>query len=130
MRPRIRTIKPELFRDQKLQRLPREQRLLFIGLFVHADDHGRLEADPALIRSVVFPCDQDVTVKKVASWLSSLDEHGFIRLYQAGSEPFLDLPKWTRHQKVDRPSDSLIPPYDEREESTNGRAGRTVRVPT
>lgn len=117
VRPRIRTIKPELFRDQVLQRLPRDQRLLFIGLFSHADDHGRIEGDPALLRSTIFPCDADISVKRLASWLSSLEDNGFIRCYQAAGQPFVDLPSWTRNQKVDRPSDSPIPAYDDRDQS-------------
>lgn len=121
MRPRIRTIKPELFRDQKLQRRPRDERLLFIGIFTHADDFGRIEGDVALIRSVVFPCDADISVKRVDGWLNNLADDGFIRRYTINGQPFIDLPKWERHQRVDRPTESPIPHYDERDQSTNGR---------
>lgn len=117
MRPRIRTIKPELFKDQKLQRRPRDERLLFIGIFSHADDDGRIEGDVALIRSVVFPCDADVSIPKLDKWLANLTEHGFIRRYEVDGEPYIDLPKWKLHQRIDKPTPSPIPHFDTRDGS-------------
>lgn len=120
MRPRIRSIKPELFKDQKLQRRTRDERLLFIGLFSHADDDGRIEGDVALIRSVVFPCD-DLSLAKVDKWLQNLADQGFIRRYTVAGQPFIDLPKWSSHQRVDKPTASPIPHYDARDEPKNGK---------
>ncbi len=116
MRPRIRSIKPELFKDQKLQRRTRDERLLFIGLFSHADDDGRIEGDVALIRSVVFPCD-DLSVAKIDKWLTNLAADGFIRRYTVNGEPFIDLPKWSSHQRVDKPTASPIAPWEQRDDS-------------
>lgn len=120
MRPRIRSIKPELFKDQKLQRRTRDERLTFIGIFSHADDDGRIEGDVALLRAVIFPCDGDVSNKKFDGWLSNLADHGFIRRYEVAGEPFIDLPKWKQHQRVDKPTPSPLPPFEDADESPNG----------
>lgn len=120
MRPRIRTIKPELFKDQKLQRRTRDERLLFIGLFSHADDDGRIEGDVALIRSVVFPCD-DLSLPKVDRWLQNLADYGFIRRYTAEGQPYIDIPTFPTHQRIDKPTKSPIPHFDARDQTTNGK---------
>jgi len=39
---RIRTIKPEMFEDEKLSKLPPITRFVFVGLISLADDYGRL----------------------------------------------------------------------------------------
>jgi hypothetical protein len=114
--PRIRTIKPELWRDQDLQYLPIPARLLFIGLISNADDEGRLEGNPGLIRSIIFPCDVRVTSKHVDGWLALLDGAGFICRYNANDRPYIALTSWKTHQKIDRATSSHLP-----EPSPNGR---------
>lgn len=108
-KPRIRTIKPELWTDQDLQLLSVEIRLLFIGLFSHADDEGRLEGHPSIIRSRIFPADSNVNNRKVDHWLHSLEQHGFIALYDHDERPFIQVCNWAKHQKVNRPTPSEIP---------------------
>lgn len=108
-RPRIRTIKPELWHDQDLQLLPIPCRLLFIGLISNADDEGRLEGHVGLIRSRVFPADDDVSNRKVEGWLNTLDQHDFIGLYQVEGRPYIEIVNWQKHQKVDKPNPSDLP---------------------
>jgi hypothetical protein len=112
-RPRIRSLKPELWRDQELQMLSAHARLLFIGLISNADDEGRLEGNVALIRSIVFPCDVDVTTRKVDAWLTTLTNSGFIVRYEVASRPFVAICNWKKHQRVDKPSPSEIPSHSE-----------------
>ena len=47
---RIRTIKPGFFTDRKVRSLKFHERLLFQGLWLMADDEGRLEEDHAVIK--------------------------------------------------------------------------------
>lgn len=90
------------------------ERLLFIGLFSHADDEGRIEGDPALLRSTIFPRDE-ISLKRMSDHLDGLDSHGFIRRYTAAGEPYIEVTNWARHQKVDRASASSIPAYTDRD---------------
>lgn len=108
-RPRIRSLKPEIWRDQELQLLPVHARLLFIGLISNADDEGRLEGHPGLIRSTIFPADDDVTTKKVIQWLHILDERRFISLYESGDRPYIEISNWLKHQKIYKSTPSALP---------------------
>lgn len=116
MRYRIRSLKPEIFRDEKVQRLPIQARLLYIGLITHADDEGRLDGEPTAIRSLVFPHD-DLPTKTILRWLEAVTDKGLIYRYEADGFKWIELRGWSKHQKVDRPTPSRIPSYD----SMNGR---------
>lgn len=54
---RIRTLKPSVWRDKAFCSVSRDARLLFIGLISNADDEGRFEADPELLRAAIYPRD-------------------------------------------------------------------------
>lgn len=56
-RPRIRTLKPELWQNEKVGDLSHGARLLFVGLITMADDEGRFRARPSVILGHVFPYD-------------------------------------------------------------------------
>lgn len=103
---RIRTIKPEFWEDEKLGKVSRDARLLFVGLISLADDDGRLRANPTLIRAQVFPYD---TKTDVSAWLEELSRARRIILYQADGESYAEIPKFNKHQKIDRPSPSKLP---------------------
>lgn len=49
-RPRIRSIKPEMWQDEDFGLLDPEAQLLFIGLISHADDHGRFKGSAMRVR--------------------------------------------------------------------------------
>lgn len=105
---RIRSIKPEFWESESVGRLSRDARLLFIGLWSSADDHGRFRAHPRLLASGLFPYDDDAKAS-VPTWLGELQREGCVELYQAGEDRFGHIPKWETHQKIDRPSPSRFP---------------------
>jgi len=51
---RIRSLKPDFFKDEDLAVLPFEARLLFEGLWCYADKEGRLEDRPKYLKGVEF----------------------------------------------------------------------------
>jgi hypothetical protein len=107
-RPRIRTLKPEVWADEKIGRLTREARLLFVGLVTMADDAGRFRALPSLIVGHVFPYDDDA-FEHLAGWIDELATAGLLHLYAVEGVRYGALPNWTRHQKVNRPTASILP---------------------
>jgi len=114
---RIRSIKPEFWESESLGRVSREARLLFIGLFSCCDDVGRARASSRLLASRLFPYDDDA-FKRLPSWIAELEKQGCIRIYVVDGESYLDLPKWANHQKIDKPSASKLPSFDDvREDS-------------
>jgi hypothetical protein len=107
-RPRIRTLKPEMWADESIGGLTRDARLLLIGLITMADDEGRLRAMPAAILGHVFPYDPDAT-RKLAGWLGEIVGAGLIVSYQQGGLPYIAFRHWRRHQKINRANASTLP---------------------
>jgi hypothetical protein len=116
---RIRSIKPEFWESESLGRVSREARLLFIGLFSCCDDHGRARASSRLLASRLYPYDDDA-LKKLPAWIEELEKERCIRLYKVNGESYLDIPKWLNHQKIDKPSASKLPPFDDSREDSRG----------
>ncbi len=104
---RYRTIKPQFFDDIKVRRLSRDARLLYVGLWVFADDLGVVIGDTVWLKSKVFPYDQ-IQIQQFERWLNELVINGFICLLTYNGERFIYLPTFTRHQVINRPNyDSL-----------------------
>ncbi len=114
--PRIRTLKPEIWQDEALGRCPQGARLLYVGMITQADDEGRLRSAPPLLRSAIFPYDESLTSRRISEWLGALADAQLIRAYTARGESYAELTGW-HHQKVDRPSPSTIPTYEQRDKS-------------
>lgn len=107
-RPRIRTLKPECWQDEKIGQLSRDARLLFVGLITMADDKGRFRAMPSLILGHVFPYDTDA-IRKLARWLRELADCALIVLYEHGGVSYGVFPSWTTHQRINRSNESILP---------------------
>lgn len=112
---RIRTIKPEFFQHDGLIDLPRDVRLLFIGLWTVTDREGRVQDRPKRLRLTLFPGDADVTSEVINGWLWQLAEHPerFIVRYEVDGERFIEVGNFTTHQRP-HPKESLseIPASD------------------
>lgn len=93
---RIRTIKPDFFKNEQLSELPAITRLLFIGLWTQADKEGRLLDRPKRIKAEVFPYDS----VNIDSELSRLQSAGFIERYEVGEMKVIQIDKFTRHQRI------------------------------
>jgi hypothetical protein len=130
--PRIRSIKPEFWQDQKLSRLPAMTRLVYVCLWSMADDEGRIEADAETVWHFGFPREKPEDIAKA---LRVLAEASRIVLYLGsnGSE-LISIPRWSFHQKIDKPTRSKIEAPPEvttdsttpREDSTNPRESSTT----
>lgn len=107
--PRIRTIKPGLWSDAKVASLSHDARLLLIGLISFADDEGRFIASPAAVRGYVYPHDH-VTDGYVRRQLDAVAKAGIVWLYTADGLEVGCFPTWSRHQRINRPTPSVIPP--------------------
>lgn len=107
---RIRTIKPTFWADEKIATLPRPIRLTFLGIIsAMSDDYGRCRANARLVCAAVYPLDEDVTTAEICVHLDMLAETGLIGLYEVAGEKYLYIINWSKHQKINRPSDSQLP---------------------
>lgn len=114
---RIRSIKPEFWIDQDLAvEVPnRDARMLYVGLWNQADEHGRLRADATWIKGQVFPYDEDLTPDAIDKLIDLLVEAGRAIRYQVRSSGYLYLPKLAGHQRLEPhkvPSRLPAPPDD------------------
>jgi hypothetical protein len=114
---RIRTIKPEFWSSEQVIDCNPMARLLFIGLWNFADDHGAFPDKPKQIKACVFPGD-DFTPRQIDAWLAELSACGLIRRYEAREvsreashkdERFLFITGWFDHQKIDHRSAPKYP---------------------
>jgi hypothetical protein len=108
-RPRIRTVKPEMRQDERYGRMSRDARELFNGLITMADDEGRLRAMPAAILGHVFPYDDDAP-RKLDRWLREVIASGMVIAYEVDGVAYLAFRRWRRHQQINRPRASELPP--------------------
>lgn len=124
---RIRSIKPEFFTDEKVGECSPNARLLFIGTWVFADDHGNLDRSARQLKAQVFPYD----TTEVEPLLQELLRSGMLREYEVDSRKFLHINGFGDHQKIDKPSKPRVPlPEDSPnasgvvdEDSTTPRSG-------
>lgn len=112
---RIRSIKPDFFKDEELCELPPFARLLFAGLWCMADCEGRIKDSPKRIKIEVLPYD-DVEIDPL---LIQLHEKGFILRYGSkegqGEDRFIQVIQFHRHQRItgkEAESNSLIPEFN------------------
>lgn len=109
---RIRTIKPDFFKNEQLADLPMTARLLFIGLWTLADKEGRLEDRPKRIKVELFPYDNLDCDKELAR----LQNSGFIIRYEVGEMKVIKVLNFTIHQRItgkESESESKFPDYVE-----------------
>jgi hypothetical protein len=109
---RIRTIKPEFPQSESMGRLSRDARLLFIMLWTIADDSGKARASSRMLASLLFPYDDDAPAL-IDGWLMELDAESCIARYKIEGSTYLQICNWLIHQKIDKPSTSRFPEFDE-----------------
>lgn len=109
---RIRTIKPEFPQSESIGKLSRDARLLFIQIWTIVDDSGRSRASSRLLASLLYPYDEDAP-SLIGGWIEELDREQCIVRYKINNQYYLQVLNWNKHQKIDKPTPSKIPPFVE-----------------
>jgi hypothetical protein len=109
---RKRMIDPSFWVDEKLGTVDPVVRLLFMGLISQADDEGRLNGHPSLIKSLIFPYDHSIQVNDVDEWLNllSLEERKLIQRYEVDHQKYILITNFKKHQTINKPQKSKLPP--------------------
>ena len=92
-----RMIDPAFWRSRTVGKLTTFQRLLFLGIISNADDQGRIEGEPALLRATIFPWD-DVSLSDISNALQVLVDTECILLYEAASAFYIQVLNWWKYQ--------------------------------
>lgn len=97
---RIRSIKPDFWTSEQVMECSPTARLMFIGLWNFADDHGRLPCAPKTIKAQIFPAD-DINSETVRRMIDELSANGLVQVYVVDDKEYLFITGW-RHQKIDK----------------------------
>src|SRR5687768_9403740 len=124
---RIRTIKPEFPQSETTGRLSRESRLLFIQLWTVADDSGRARAASRMLASLLYPYDDDAPTL-IEGWLEDLERENCIRRYVVDGSHYLEIINWQKHQRIEKPSASRLPKFEEGSPTIPGNVGESSRT--
>jgi hypothetical protein len=104
-------IDPSLWADEGMAELPPRQQLLYIGLFSNADDQGRLKGTPVAIRLMLPGIYGGCGLEEIAQDLDGvLAKMGKLRRYTVENRDYLQFENYRTWQKIDKPSESILPP--------------------
>ena len=93
-----RAVYPSAATSISLARCSVEAQLLFTRLIAAADDQGRLQGDPLLVRAQCMPLIDRATTKTVDRWLAELEANGMLIRYEAAGQSLIQVVKWWEHQ--------------------------------
>jgi hypothetical protein len=104
---RIRTIKPEFWRDELLAGVTAEAALLAIGLLNHCDDEGYFNANPKLVESDVFPLRS--LSNNTTELLRELSVIGYIEMFLGSdTKTYGKVVNFEKHQVINKKTPSKI----------------------
>ena len=93
---RIRSVKPDFWRDRLMADLPADVRLFYVGLWMEADDAGWLRWDLDEIAADLYPYRPvKARERQVREWSGRLIDRKRVELFPCGHA---FIPKLTRHQ--------------------------------
>jgi hypothetical protein len=110
---RGRIISNEIARDKKINNLSDDtSRLAFTWLVTFADAEGRTPGDAAIVRSMVFPRRDDITIERMEKYIQEWHDAGLIVWYEAQDDLWIAFPNFDKHQpnlRKEREGKSTIP---------------------
>jgi len=106
---RIRTVKPELWTDERVGECSVSARLLFIATWNFADDHGGLDRSAKQLKAQAFPYD-NIDCEPLVQELLKV---GLLIEYEAQGKKYLHIKGFRTHQKVEKPAKPRVPLYED-----------------
>lgn len=102
-----RELREGLLTSETVMLLTAEEERLLTRLFLCADDFGRFDARPVIVKSRAFPMADlatdlmtSCTLTAIESWLSALHAKGAIQLYEVDGKPFLRILRWKQRRRA------------------------------
>jgi hypothetical protein len=118
VKPRIRTVKPELHKHETLFDLEKEtglpMRIAWVGMFAIADREGRFLWRPRTLKAEILPYDEGVDFLKL---LEAWERAKMVYRYEVAGEWYGWIPTFKDHQVINnRESPSELPPHPQEAE--------------
>jgi hypothetical protein len=107
--PRIRSLKPEHKTNKKIGKLSDRGYRLWAALVTEADDEGRGKWDSEEFRVLLYAYQPRIKVDTLTMTMQECMDAGLVILYTVGSRLFYEMHDWHDHQRIDHPTQSLIP---------------------
>ncbi len=118
---RARMLSPTISISERVNQLDLKAALLYTWMIAHADDQGRLKAKPRMLKALIVPLREDISVSDVERSLYQMQAYGLITIYYPGdaeirvSSTNLDvdvvqLTAWWEHQALRDPKPSKFDP--------------------
>jgi len=96
-----------LFRDgyldsERIAALSPGAELCYVRMLLSADDAGRLDGRPHVLKSRLWPVDPMKSVEKVREWVSECHRQGLLKAWLWDSKPILQLLRWQKPSPAKR----------------------------
>lgn len=112
-----RVIKESICDSERINQLSPLEEVTFYRLLVTADDYGCFDAREMVVKSRLFPL-KEIKPAEVKKLLLRLADVGLIRLYTVAGKSYLQVNKWSEHQRL-RVSRHKYPTPDDADECGN-----------
>lgn len=107
-----RMIDASLWQNEKFTRMPLGAQMLQIGIITHADDQGRIKANPSFLRNQIFPDNEEIANADIQKWLGLMAKNGTIFVYTVDEKQYAQLLNWWKYQSLQYASPSQFPRPD------------------
>lgn len=107
--PRIRTVKPEFWQDDRIGTLSHGARLLALSVLNFADDKGRFKATVLRLKVFTFPYDESIRPEEVGKFLKELIGIRYLIEYSVNGETAYQIRSFLKHQQIQHPTKSRLP---------------------
>jgi len=95
-----RMLKESICYSDDIDQLSAFEETVFYRLIVNVDDNGRFDGRMPFLKSRLFATKQGVTISSLETAFSKLVTVGLVKFYEVDGKPFLMLPNWNKHQKL------------------------------
>lgn len=85
---------------KQLARCSTFSKLLFTWLIPNTDDLGRMEGDPEVIKGMIFPYEDKVSVKQIKESLEELSSENLIIWYLVNENSYIQFPSFSTYQTL------------------------------
>src|SRR5262245_7874178 len=107
-----RMLRESICYSETLAGLSAEAERLFYRLITEADDFGRFDARPCVVRSRCFRLG-GVSDDKVMGWLTQLRDNRVVCIYEVEGKDYGHFPTWEKYQRIRSPRSRYPdPPHD------------------
>lgn len=108
-----RILREGILTSARVDRLTDGGELFYRRLMSKADDHGRCEAHPEILRTSCYPLRVDrIKARHIIAWLVECEKAGLLVVYKGGSKSYLQMIDWRQQARAESkypaPDEALI----------------------